>query len=79
MVRTAGLVAGLAVWNTAFVGLRDRRAQTLNVEDVTAPEVFVPTFGEVVGMSGLLAIVGLVLTIGVRFDRQVRPELRDEK
>ena len=79
MVRTAGLVAGLAVWNTAFVGLRDRRAQTLNVEDVTAPEVFVPTFGEVVGMSGLLAIVGLVLTIGVRFDRQVSPELRGEK
>jgi len=79
MVRTAGLVAGLAVWNTAFVGLRDRRAQTLNVEDVTAPEVFVPTFGEVVGMSGLLAIVGVVLTIGVRFDRQVKPELRGEK
>jgi len=79
MVRTAGLVGGLAVWNTAFVGLRDRRSRSLGVEEVMAPEVFVPTFGQVVGMSGGLAIVALILTIGVRFDDQLTSELLDEK
>ena len=79
MVRTAGLVGGLAVWNTAFVGLRDRRSGLLGVEEVMAPEVFVPTFREVVGMSGGLAIVALILTIGVRFDDQITSELLDEK
>ena len=79
MVRTAGLVGGLAVWNTAFVGLRDRRSRSLGVEEVIAPEVFVPTFGQVVGMSGGLAIVALILTIGVRFDDQLTSELLDEK
>ena len=79
MMRTAGLVGGLAVWNTAFVGLRDRRSRSLGVEEVMAPEVFVPTFGQVVGMSGGLAIVALILTIGVRFDDQLTSELLDEK
>lgn len=79
MVRTAGLVGGLAVWNTAFVGLRDRRSRSLGVEEVMAPEVFVPTFGQVVCMSGGLAIVALILTIGVRFDDQLTSELLDEK
>jgi hypothetical protein len=46
---------------------------------VMAPEVFVPTFGQVVGMSGGLAIVALILTIGVRFDDQLTSELLDEK
>ena len=79
MVRTAGLVAGLAVWNTAFVGFRDRRSKNLNIEDVTLPEVFVPSFAAVIGMSGLLALIGLALTIRVRFDNQFSPELRGEK
>tara|TARA_B110000014_G_scaffold152378_1_gene106519 strand:+ start:293 stop:760 length:468 start_codon:yes stop_codon:yes gene_type:complete len=79
MVRTAGLVAGLAVWNTAFVGFRDRRSKNLNIEDVTLPEVFIPTFAAVIGMSGLLALIGLALTIRVRFDNQFSPELRGEK
>ena len=79
MVRTAGLVAGLALWNTAFVGFRDRRSKNLNIEDVTLPEVFVPTFAAVIGMSGLLALIGLALTIRVRFDNQFSPGLRGEK
>ena len=79
MVRATGLVGGLAVWNTAFVGFRDRRSANLNIEDVASPEVFVPTFAEVVGMSGLLALFGLLLTVGVNFDNQVMSELRDEK
>ncbi len=79
MVRAAGLVGGLAVWNTAFVGFRDRRSANLNIEDVASPEVFVPTFAEVVGMSGLLALFGLLLTVGVSFDNQATSELRDEK
>ena len=46
---------------------------------MASPEVFVPTFAEVVGMSGLLALFGLLLTVGVNFDNQVMSELRDEK
>ncbi len=79
MVRTAGLVAGLALWNTAFVGFRDRRSKNLNIEDVALPEVFVPTFAAVIGMSGLLALIGLALTVRVRFDDQFSPGLRGEK
>ena len=79
MMRTAGLVGGLAVWNTAFVALRDRRSRSLGAEEVMAPEVFVPTFSQVVGMSGGLAILALILTIGVKFDDQLTSELLDEK
>ena len=77
MVRTSGLVGGLAIWNTAFVGLRDRRARSLGIDDVTASEVFVPTFAEVVGMSGLLALAGILLTVGVTFDSKIRDAPRD--
>lgn len=78
MVRTSGLVAGLAIWNTAFVGLRDRRADSLGIEDVSSPEVFVPTFAEVVGMSGLLALAGILLTIGVTFENRLSGSPPDE-
>ena len=69
----------VAVWNTAFVALRDRRSRSLGAEEVMAPEVFVPTFGQVVGMSGGLAMLALILTIGVKFDDQLTSELLDEK
>lgn len=72
MTRTAGLVAGLAIWNTAFVGLRKRRSDALGIEELTAPEVFVPTFAEVVGLSGLLAMIGLTLTMGTTFDNKLK-------
>ena len=78
MVRTSGLVAGLAIWNTAFVGLRDRRASSLGIDDVSRPEVFVPTFAEVVGLSGLLAFVGVLLTIGVTFENRLSGSPPDE-
>ena len=72
MTRTAGLVAGLAIWNTALVGLRKRRSDALGIEELTAPEVFVPTFAEVVGLSGLLAMIGLTLTMGTTFDNKLK-------
>ena len=72
MTRTVGLVAGLAIWNTAFVGLRKRRSDALGIEELIAPEVFVPTFAEVVGLSGLLAMIGLTLTIGTTFDNKIK-------
>ncbi len=71
MVRTVVLVAGVAIWNAAYVGLRDRRASSLGIDDVSRPEVFVPTFAEVVGLSGLLALVGVLLTIGVTFENRL--------
>ncbi len=78
MVRTSGLVAGLAVWNTAFVGFRDRQARSLGLEDLSAPEIFVPTFAKVVGLAGLLALVGILLTVGVSFDQRFRHAPHDE-
>ena len=78
MVRTSGLVAGLAVWNTAFVGFRDRQARSLGLEDLSAPEIFVPTFAKVVGLAGLLALVGILLTVGVNFDQRFRHAPNDE-
>ena len=78
MVRTSGVVARLAVWNTAFVGFRDRQARSLGLEDLSAPEIFVPTFAKVIGLAGLLALVGILLTAGVSFDNRFRPAPRDE-
>lgn len=62
MTRTVGLVAGLAVWNTLYIILRDRKAADLGISELEDPRIFVPAYSAVLGLAGLLCLVGTLAT-----------------
>ncbi|NCG39458.1 MAG: hypothetical protein GWP30_00545, partial [Actinobacteria bacterium] len=71
MTRTVGLVAGLAVWNTLYIILRDRKAAELSISELEDPRIFVPAYSAVLGLAGLLCLLGTLAT------RQKRATIND--
>ena len=69
--RTVGLVAGLAVWNTLYIILRDRKAAELSISELEDPRIFVPAYSAVLGLAGLLCLLGTLAT------RQKRATIND--
>jgi hypothetical protein len=63
MVRTVGIVSGVAVANAAFEFLRDREADSLGVTDLQDSAVFVPAFATVVAGAAVVSLFAAVAAV----------------
>ncbi|MPY96229.1 MAG: MFS transporter, partial [Acidimicrobiia bacterium] len=63
MVRTAGVVTGVAAANTLFVVRRDAHAEALDVADLASPELFTLAFRDVLVAAALVCAGAAALSL----------------